>query len=245
EISSATDFPVAAELDPDTPEEDMSSNKPEQEGTVLSDTATQADYKVISRNGEEPAVEYKSSTSSGKKTITVPATVTVGGVTYEVTKIADGAFRNNKTITKVTIGKNVETVGSNAFAGCKKLKTVKIGNHVTEVEKGAFQNCSSLKTVTMGSNVERISENAFAKCTQLTKLTLPATLAELGKNVFHGCTRLKTIRVNTKKLSTKNVSNKAFNGVSSKTVIKVPKTKKKEYTTLFRKKGLSKKVKIQ
>ena len=37
----------------------------------------------------------------------------------------------------------------------------------------------------------------------------------------------------------------AFKGVGDKVTIKVPKGKKKAYTKLFRKKGLSKKVKIK
>ena len=57
-------------------------------------------------------------------------------------------------------------------------------------------------------------------------------------------TKLK-YTIKSKKLTNKNVAKKAFSGVGNKVVIKVPKAKKKAYTTLFRKKGLSKKVKIK
>ena len=58
--------------------------------------------------------------------ITVPATVKIDGVTYKVTAIEKNAFKNNKKIKKVTIGKNVTNVGKNAFYGCSKLKTITI-----------------------------------------------------------------------------------------------------------------------
>ena len=36
------------------------------------------------------------------------------------------AFKNNKTITKVTIGSNITSIGKQAFSGCKNLKTITI-----------------------------------------------------------------------------------------------------------------------
>ena len=41
------------------------------------------------------------------------------------------------------------------------------------------------------------------------------------------------------------IADNAFKGVGKKVTIKVPKKMKKKYTKLFRKKGLSKKVKIK
>ena len=54
------------------------------------------------------------------------ATVKIGGVTYKVTGIADGAFKGNNTVTKITVGSNVASIGQNVFNGCKKLKTIMI-----------------------------------------------------------------------------------------------------------------------
>lgn len=48
------------------------------------------------------------------------------GVTYKVTSVADRAFRNNKKVTNLTVGKNVTKIGKNAFSGCKNLKTLTI-----------------------------------------------------------------------------------------------------------------------
>lgn len=199
-------------------------------GTTEENTSGTATYKVTdtstdSKGNTVVEVAYVAPTTSEKKktTITVPATVTLAdGTVAEVTEIAANAFKNNKKVTKVTVGKNVEKIGAGAFLGCTRLKTVNIGSKVTS-----------------------IGNNTFAKCTSLTRLTIPATVVSIGKTAFNGDKKLKTITIKSRKLTSKSVSKNAFKGISTKTTIEVPKSKKKAYTTLFRKKGLSKKVKIK
>lgn len=58
------------------------------------------------------------------KTLTIPAAVQINGKKYKVTAIAAGAFKNQKKLTKVTIGKNVTKIGKKAFYGDKKLKQI-------------------------------------------------------------------------------------------------------------------------
>jgi hypothetical protein len=61
----------------------------------------------------------------------------VNGVTYKVTSIAANALKNNKKITKVVIGSNVEKIGKSAFQGCKKLKTVHV--KTKKLKKGSVK----------------------------------------------------------------------------------------------------------
>ena len=70
-------------------------------------------------------------------------------------------------------------------------------------------------------------------------------MVSIGKNAFKGCKKLKTITIKSGKLTKKSIRKGAFKGISSKTVIKVPKKKLKAYKKLFRQKGLSKKVKMK
>lgn len=80
---------------------------------------------VVKSNGKSKEVEY-SKPAKKSKNITVPDTIKVNGNTYKVTTIANNAFKNNKNLTSVTIGKNVTKIGKNAFNGCKNLKKIKI-----------------------------------------------------------------------------------------------------------------------
>lgn len=193
-----------------------------EKGTEIKDDKGSASYKVNGTDTKNPTVTYTETKDSKAKTVTIPATVTVDGVTYKVTAIADNAFKGNKNVTKVTIPKNVTTIGKNAFSGCVKLKTV-----------------------TVGSDVTTVGANAFKGCKKLTKVTLPENTTKIGANAFNGCKKLKTITIKSKKMTSKTVDKNAFKGVSTKTTIKVPKGKTKSYKTLFRKKGLSKKVNVK
>ncbi|MBQ8085092.1 MAG: leucine-rich repeat protein [Lachnospiraceae bacterium] len=241
---------------------------PKEEGAKLPVTDTKAEYVVTSKAGEEPAVEYKPASDAADKTVSIPESVTVDGVTYAVNEIADNAFKGNKTVESVVIPKSVKEIGDSAFSGCTKLKSVtipgsvtEIGNNafsgctnlksvkipesVTEIGDKAFSGCKKLKSVTIGKNVAEIGDSAFVNCSALTKATLPANVIKLDSNIFKGCKKLKTITIKSTKLTAKNISKNAFKGIGNKVTIKVPKKMKKAYTKLFRKKGLSKKVKIK
>lgn len=78
---------------------------------------------------------YKNGTVSvsapAKKTLTsvsVPATVKIGGYTFNVTAIGDKAFNGCTKLKKVTIGSKVTTIGKQAFNGCKVLTSITISS---------------------------------------------------------------------------------------------------------------------
>ena len=73
------------------------------------------------------------------KSVTIPATIKVNGVTCKVTAIAPGLFKNNKKLTSVTIGKNITKVGKNAFKGCRKLKTIKFAKGISKKMKKSLK----------------------------------------------------------------------------------------------------------
>ena len=92
-------------------------------GTKL--TAKGASYQVTSAAEKNPTVVYKGSKKQ-KASMTIPDTVTIDKVTYKVTSIAANAFKNNKKLKKVVIGKNVTKIGKKAFYGCSKLKKITV-----------------------------------------------------------------------------------------------------------------------
>ena len=92
-------------------------------GTKL--TAKGVSYQVTSAAEKNPTVVYKGSKKQ-KASVTIPDTVTIDKVTYKVTSIAANAFKNNKKLKKVVIGKNVTKIGKKAFYGCSKLKKITV-----------------------------------------------------------------------------------------------------------------------
>lgn len=104
------------------------------------------------------------------------------------------------------------------------------------------------KTVQVGNTaykIIKIADNAFKGNKKVTDIKLSANVSAIGKNAFRNCKNLKTITILSTKLTDKSLSKGAFSGISKNTVIKVPKAKLAAYQKLFKKKGLSSKVKIK
>lgn len=99
-------------------------------------------YKVTTvANGKTGKVTLVAPVKKTLTKVTVPSTVKIKSESYQVTAIEKNAFKNNKKISSVTIGKYVTTIGSNAFYGCKKLKKVSINStRLKTIGKGAFKN---------------------------------------------------------------------------------------------------------
>lgn len=95
-----------------------------------------------------------------------------------------------------------------------------------------------------------VAVSGFAKKT-LKSVTIPKTVkvgdysfkvTGINANAFKGMSKLKKITVKTTDIT--KVQKKAFKGLSAKAKIKVPKAKLSAYKKLFKKAGLSKKVKV-
>lgn len=89
-------------------------------------TAFESDDNVyVVTDTKAKTVQYKE-TDSKASSITIPNTVKINGKTYKVTAVASKAFKSNKKVTSITIGKNVTTIGKEAFKDCKNLKKITI-----------------------------------------------------------------------------------------------------------------------
>ncbi|MCR5546089.1 MAG: leucine-rich repeat domain-containing protein [Lachnospiraceae bacterium] len=144
-------------------------------GAEVVTTDTKASYEVAKVNADGTVeVAYTGNNTNAKK-VKVPDTVVLAdGTTAAVTEVADGAFKNDKKVTTVTLGKNVETIGKNAFSGNTNLKKVTLGKNVTTIGKNAFSGDKKLQTITIkSSKVKKIGKNAF-KNVENTTIKVPA-----------------------------------------------------------------------
>ncbi|MGN0153550.1 MAG: leucine-rich repeat protein [Lachnospiraceae bacterium] len=181
----------------DSPKEDAPTTESLKQGEEVTDDKKTGTYVVTDTVKKE--VSYQAPVNLKTKAVIIPETIIMDGVVYKVTKIADSAFKGNKTITKVTVGNNITSIGKDAFKGATKLKTVTVGKNVTEIGTNAFNGCKKLKTLTL-------------KSTKLTSKTV-------AKNAFKGLTKETTIKVPKKKLSAyKSLFKKK--GLSSKVNVK-------------------------
>ena len=205
--------PATGEEEDDEEDDDEEiSDELEVGDTVVVDKAT---YKITKLSDSTNTVEYVASNSKAT-TIAIPKTVKVEDTTFKVTSIANGAFKGNTTVKKITIGSNVTKIGNNAFKNCKKLTTV-----------------------AMGSNVNTIGTSAFYNCVKLTNISIPANVKKIGKTAFYNCKKLKKITINSKKLTGTNVGAKAFKNTYAKVAITVPESKLTSYKTILKNKGVN------
>ncbi len=107
-------------------ETQSSTPAPAAVGTKLIVAASSCEVRVVSSDATAPAVVYTGTSNASAKTIQIPDTVAVDGITYRVTSVAPNAFKGNKKLKSVIVGKNVTTIGKSAFENCKNLKKITI-----------------------------------------------------------------------------------------------------------------------
>lgn len=100
-------------------------------------------------------------TAESKKTLTVPATVTVDGIEYAVTKIADGAFRSVGELMYVKAAESsLVEIGESSFRG-SQVRTVELPSTLTTIAANAFRGCEYLNTINIPANVTTIKAGTF------------------------------------------------------------------------------------
>ena len=89
-------------------------------------TASGLRYRVTDARSALGQVQMIGAAGVAKKTVNIPAEILSPstGQRFKVTAIGNNAFKNQKKLRKLTIGKNVRVIGKKAFFNCKKLKNI-------------------------------------------------------------------------------------------------------------------------
>ncbi|MBQ4064805.1 MAG: leucine-rich repeat domain-containing protein, partial [Clostridia bacterium] len=113
-------------------------------------------------------------------------TVTSAVIGEGVASVGQGAFRECRSLTAVTLPSSLTKIGTEAFYGCSALTAVTIPDAVTVVERATFAGCSSLTAVTFGRNLTAIETEAFA-LSAIASAELPVGVSVVGEKAFYGC----------------------------------------------------------
>ena len=154
---------------------DISAALPKK-GTLLKDKKGRI-YKVLTVNEKKGSgtVAIAGMTDRNKKEVVIPKAVSIDGVSWTVTSIAD-----------------------KAFSGCSELKRAVIGKKVTVIGKKAFYRCTGLKKIIIPSAVKKIGAKAFYGCKQLSEITVRTrelSASSVGKQAFTGISRKAKVKV--------------------------------------------------
>ncbi len=146
--------------------------------------------------------------------VTVPATLSG----LPVLRIGDSAFRDNTSLTAITIPEGVVRIEFNAFFGCRSLTNVSLPNSLTNIADHAFRECSRLPGIALGSGLLSIGTAAFYSCGSLTHLTIPDGVLTIGDSAFFYCTNLASATLGA---NVTNVGSRAFAGCKSLTSVRI------------------------
>ena len=150
-------------------------------------------YYNILKKAKTAVVTKGDNKYSGDETI--PETITVDNVVYNVTSIGRDAFDRCSGLTSVTIPNSVTRIGIQAFWACHGLTSITIPNSVTSIKACVFQNCTGLTSITIPNSVTSIGNWAFSGCSGLTSITIPNSVTSIGDRAFSVCTGLTSITI--------------------------------------------------
>ena len=171
--------------------------------------------------------------ASNLKTIRFPSTLK---------KIAENAF-DNSGLESVSL-RNVEKVGSGAFSGTN-LKKLTVPSTCKDIKSYAFNSCFELRQVKLENGMKTIRTSTFSR-TGLESVTIPASVTSIGTRAFFAFSpeesKLKSVTINSTQIT--KWGKRIFGKARKDLVIRVPKSKKREYTKALREGGLPDYVKI-
>ncbi len=117
-------------------------------GKKYYDENSNAVYKVVTKTDLGGTVEYIKNGNVNATKITIPTRIALDSKAYSVVSIGKNAFKGNKTVKKIVVGKNITKIGANAFRGCSKVTALKItSTKVKTIGAAAFYGMSKKLTI--------------------------------------------------------------------------------------------------
>ncbi|MGN0302377.1 MAG: leucine-rich repeat domain-containing protein, partial [Anaerotardibacter sp.] len=140
---------------------------------------------------------------------TIESVVIPEGVTViedrQKMKFGDGAFKDCRFLSRVSLPESLEVIGISAFEGCKSLKEITLPKNLKRLGNSSFaesgltsftlpnaenlgfsicSNCRDLTDITVEDGIELIPASSFSNCCSLTEATLPESVTAVGRFAF-------------------------------------------------------------
>ena len=161
------------------------------DGTLVINSGTEYAYTLTFTVTDGNNCSVKCSNPPASNTaLDIPSKVMKNGVEYNVTSIANAAFRNCRAFSgELSIPNTITTIGDNAFKNCSNLTgSLLIPNSVTSLGKSAFDGCSSFSgELALSENITEIKDNTFDGCGFTGMLVLHEGISSIGTLAFNEC----------------------------------------------------------
>ena len=152
-------------------------------------------YYNLNETNFSASVTYQTyrdqSNYSNITTLSIPASVTYNGESYNVTNIGENAFYSCKSLISVTIPNSIIKIEKNAFTHCSHLNSISFGKNVSSIDECAFYGCG-ITSLTLPNSVSQIGNSAFRNCISMTSVTIPNNVTKIGEAAFYNCYTLSS-----------------------------------------------------
>lgn len=125
--------------------------------------------------------------------ITIPGTVDIEGVVYQVKEIGANAFNGCTNLRNVTINEGVETIGNSAFQECYSAYFEQLPSSLRTIGDNAFRWCQTNTQRILPEGLLSIGKWAFSGCYYMQKVVLPSTLTSIDEYAFRDNSNLVTV----------------------------------------------------
>lgn len=116
---------------------------------------------------------------------------------YEFQGRSRNVYREEGSLTSLTLPNTVRIIHKHAIAGCKNLKTLVLPEGLEVLGEEVLLKCSGLETIVLPSTLKKIEKMAFLECERLCEIKIPASVENIGEDAFLNCTALQGIEVET------------------------------------------------
>ncbi len=132
---------------------------------------------AVTNDGKASIIKYKGSAES------IDIDMIDG---YEVSSIGSETFKDNTTLTNITLPDTLTGIYKSAFAGTTALTDVVIPDNVAVIDSDAFAG-SGVTCVTFGDNskLRTIGSGAFANTVKLDEINIPSGVSDVREKLFY------------------------------------------------------------
>ena len=130
---------------------------------------------------------------SGLQSVTIPASVSIGGADYSVKAIGVSAFKECYNLTSVTFNEGLTFISKEAFWNCQGAEFSSLPSTILTIGYDAFNSCHKITKLVIPEGCTAIDASAFTWCVGLTRIELPSTLTYIGERAFIGASELSTV----------------------------------------------------
>lgn len=130
-------------------------------------------FKIIRSTAKSKQVSFYRVTDKKLTVVTVPDTVMIDGLTYQVTEISSGALKGNKKVRTVSVGANVTKIGKKAFYNAKRLVNI----------------------VVKSKKIKSVGSKAFAGISGKAEIKVPSSKLKKYRKIFKGKGQKSSVKI--------------------------------------------------